>query len=131
MWLPEGEWWDLFSGERREGGWHTVYGDLTETPVYARAGAIVPMGAKVPWGGLENPDTLYLHVFPGADNRLELYEDDGATVAYKEGRYALTPIEVTWQGDRMEIGIGPVQRGCGRDGGRAPVDRGGAWGRAA
>ena len=113
VWLPEGEWWDFFSGERREGGWHTVYGDLTETPVYARAGAIVPMGPKVPWGGLQNPDTLYLHVFPGADNRLELYEDDGATVAYKEGRYALTPIEVKWQGDRMEIAIGPMSGDVG------------------
>ena len=108
VWLPEGEWWGFFSGERRTGGWHTVYGALDETPVYARAGAIVPLGPKVAWGGLDNPDTLYLHIFPGADNRLDLYEDDGATVAYQEGRYALTPIEVQWGGDKLEIAIGPV-----------------------
>ena len=108
VWLPEGDWFDLFTGEHFGGGWNTVYGDLAATPVFAQAGAIVPIGPKVGWGGIANPETMYLHVFPGADNRFELYEDDGETVDYKRGKYALTPIEQTWRGSELALTIGPV-----------------------
>ena len=108
VWLPEGDWFDLFTGEHLGGGWHTVYGDLAATPVFARAGAIVPMGPKVGWGGIAKPQTVYLHVFAGADNRFALYEDDGETVDYKRGTYALTPIEQSWRGKELALTIGPV-----------------------
>ena len=50
VWLPQGEWYDFFSGERLQGGgWHTLYGVLADIPVFAKAGAIVPLA---PEGGL-------------------------------------------------------------------------------
>ena len=70
--------------------WRTVKAALEDIPVYAKAGAIVPLAPKVGWGGIENPKELDLYVFPGADNRFELYEDDGETTDYQRGKYAIT-----------------------------------------
>jgi len=97
VWLPDGEWYNFFSGRRFDGGWHAVYGGLDEIPVFARSGAIIPTGPRVPWGGLENPEELIVHVFPGRSNYFELYEDDGESSAYLQGDYALTRFDLEWQ----------------------------------
>jgi len=109
VWLPPGHWFDFFTGRPYGGGWQVVYGGAGDIPVFARAGAIVPLGSRQGWGGVENPAHLELHVFPGADNRLVLYEDDGETLAYRAGHFAQTPIELQWLGDRLALAIGPVQ----------------------
>jgi hypothetical protein len=110
VWLPEGNWFDFFTGERFRGqGWQTVYGLLEDIPVFAKAGAIVPLGPEVGWGGIENPETLELMVFPGADNVFELFEDDGETVGYQQGKYALTKLAQTWGGDSLTLTISPVK----------------------
>ncbi len=96
VWLPQGEWFDFFSGEHVTGGWHTVYGDLEKIPVFAKAGAIVPLGPQVGWGGLDNPSELTVHVFAGADNAFDLYEDDGETTRYQQGQFAVTRIQQRW-----------------------------------
>lgn len=92
IWFPPGSWFNFFNGERIKGGmWHTIKAALEDIPVYAKAGAIVPLAPKVGWGGIENPQELDLYIFPGADNRFELYEDDGETTNYQRGKYAITP----------------------------------------
>ncbi len=109
VWLPDGLWFDFFTGKQYAGGWHTVYGDWATIPVFAKAGAIVPLGPQVGWGGVENPAELTVHIFPGADGQFVLYEDDGETTAYAQGRYAQTPITQTWRGDSLTLAIGSVQ----------------------
>jgi alpha-glucosidase (family GH31 glycosyl hydrolase) len=84
VWLPEGNWYHFFSGEQVEGGkWRVYYGGLEDIPVFARAGAIVPLGPNDPAAGFGNPEALTIHVFPGADGVFDLYEDDGETTAYR------------------------------------------------
>jgi alpha-glucosidase (family GH31 glycosyl hydrolase) len=91
IWFPTGSWFSFFNGEQITGGrWHTVKAGLEDIPVYAKAGAIIPLAPRVGWGGIENPGELDLYVFPGADNRFELYEDDGETTDYQRGKYAIT-----------------------------------------
>jgi hypothetical protein len=110
LWLPDGDWFDLFSGEHYAGGrWHVCYGKLDEVPVLARAGGIVPLGPNVGWGGIENPAELTVHLFAGADNSFVLYEDDGETVAYLQGVHCLTPMSQAWQGDRLSVTVGPAR----------------------
>jgi alpha-glucosidase (family GH31 glycosyl hydrolase) len=109
VWLPEGDWIDFFTGERVQGGdWCKVYGVLDDIPVFAKTGAIVPLGTEVGWGGVENPETLQVLVFPGADNAFELYEDDGETIAYTRGDYAITKMTQAWGGDSLAFTISPV-----------------------
>ena len=110
VWLPEGDWFDFFSGEYYEGGkWCAIYGGLKDMPVFAKAGAIVPLGRRQPWGGLENPTELDVHVFAGADGAFNLYEDDGDSTAYLDGAHATTRFEQSWRGDRMVLTIHPVR----------------------
>jgi alpha-glucosidase (family GH31 glycosyl hydrolase) len=110
VWLPEGDWFDFFSGQHLPGGgWHAVYGELEDIPVFARAGAIVPLGPVQGWGGVTNPDALTIFVFPGAANRFELYEDDGISTAYLRGSYAVTPFVQEWREDELTFRIGPAE----------------------
>jgi len=108
VWLPEGDWFDFFSGEKYQGpGWRTVYGVLDDIPVFAKAGAIVPLDPIAGWSENANPTTLQLLIFPEADNIFELYEDDNETTAYLEGKYALTKFSQSWEGDSLTFTISP------------------------
>lgn len=106
VWLPPGDWTHFFTGEHFAGDrWHAVYGRLADIPIFARAGAIVPMGPLTGWGGVQNPDALHVHVFAGADNTFTLYEDDGETNAYREGHACQTRFAQAWDGDRLTFTI--------------------------
>ena len=95
VWYPAGTWFNFFTGEQVTGGaWHDVTATLEDIPVYAKAGAIVPLAPKVGWGGIENPTELDIYIFPGADNTFDLYEDDGETTDYQRGKYAITCFEL-------------------------------------
>ena len=108
VWLPEADWYNFFTGESFPSGWQVVYGDLSAIPVFAKVGAIVPLGPKVGWGGVANPEILTVHIFAGANNRFELYEDDGETTDYLRGRYALTVFEQQWGQSTMGFTIAPA-----------------------
>lgn len=103
VWLPAGDWYDFFSGEYFRGdGWYALYGQLADVPVFAKAGAIVPLGPKVGWGGVANPAELDIHVFAGADNCFVLYEDDGET---QDGDYGLTEVRQHWRETELELTV--------------------------
>jgi alpha-glucosidase (family GH31 glycosyl hydrolase) len=88
VWLPEGDWYHFFTGEHYTGNsWHAVYGALKDIPLFAKAGAIVPLGA---WDNINHPDDLHIHVFAGAYNSFTLYEDDGESTAYQNGHFCET-----------------------------------------
>lgn len=110
IWLPKGDWFDFFNGDHVQGdSWQSVYGGLEDIPVFARSGAIVPMADQPSWGGIHNPDTLNIHIFPGADNQFELYEDDANTNAYLKNKYAITEMSQSWSPDQQVFEIHPAQ----------------------
>ncbi len=109
VWLPAGTWFNFFTGEIFPGGcWHTIHATLEDIPVFAKAGAIVPLGPPTGWGGIENPEALDLFIFPGSSNRFELYEDDGETTNYQHGDYALTPFTLEQTGNTLTFTIHPI-----------------------
>ena len=109
VWFPPGAWTNFFTGEQVPGGtMRDVKAALEDIPVYARAGAIVPLAHHVGAGsprpyhfGTDNPTELDVYIFPGADNVFELYEDDGETSDYQRGKYAITRMEL--KGDTFTI----------------------------
>ena len=106
LWLPPGEWLHFFDGRAFTGNrWQALYGTLEEIPVLARAGAISPRAPRRAWGGVENPETLDVFVFPGADNVFELYEDDGESQDYLDRAYALTRFSQTWDDVQWQFAI--------------------------
>ncbi|NEG70284.1 alpha-glucosidase [Bifidobacterium sp. BRDM6] len=79
IWLPSGLWFDFFDGRpyvAGSGGLRlSTWRAIGRTPAFARAGGIVPLGPAD--GSADNPERLELVVFPGADGKFDLYEDDG------------------------------------------------------
>lgn len=116
VWFPAGTWFNFFTGEQFAGRkWHEVKAALEDIPVFAKAGAIVPLAPKPAWGGLDNPTELDIYIFPGADNIFELYEDDGETIGYQNGKYATTRFELkgntfTIHPTQGDLSVIPAQR---------------------
>ena len=96
VWLPEGEWYDIFTGLRYHGDRKMkLYRDITSIPVFARAGAIIPFQDDYMKSALENPKQIRLCVYTGADGTFTLYEDDNVTTRYQEGKCVRTRYQ--WQ----------------------------------
>lgn len=98
VWLPPGRWTDVFTGHVYSGKQRLMmFRDLHSIPVLAKEGAIVPLDeGSDDWKCLENPKSLCIHVFAGADNRFSLYEDDGMA----EPGTVFTDMHLAWTRQR-------------------------------
>jgi Domain of unknown function (DUF5110) len=56
-------------------------------PLYVRAGAILPLGPVKQYTTEPVDDALTLVVYPGADGRGSVYEDDGHSFGYQRGEW--------------------------------------------
>ena len=93
-WLPEGVYFDFFSGRVYKGNRRiTFYRDITSIPVLAKAGSIVPMESedKVE-NSTRNPEDMVIKVFAGANGNFNLYEDKED----KEEHFVRTNMEFKW-----------------------------------
>ena len=109
VWLPDGEWYDFHEGRRYPEGIYARYGDLGDVPLYAKAGAIVPLDADPGFGETDAPETLRVVAFPGADGEFELYEDDGTSREYLDGEYATTALAQRYDGSTLEFTVDPAE----------------------
>ena len=116
IWLPEGRWYDWFSGEAYDGG--VILDDfpapLDKLPVFVKEGAIIPMTAPHNNPSQMEKDVRRYEVFPlraGTSGFTE-YDDDGRTEAYLRGAFATTQLTCTTS-DRGEVSftIGAAQGG--------------------
>lgn len=96
--LPEGLWFDFFTDTVYRGGRNLcVYREIERMPVFARAGAVIPMTEDFATKSvMENPKELVVRVYPGADNSFTLYEDDNVSEAYKTGSCVKTELKLDW-----------------------------------
>jgi alpha-glucosidase (family GH31 glycosyl hydrolase) len=110
IYLPEGKWFDYWSGQTYEGKqWLRNYdAPLDKLPLFVRGGAIIPMYPEMNYDGERRADTLTLDIYPGRKDVFELYEDDGITRAYKEGASATTRIGVA-SGEGISVDIHPAR----------------------
>lgn len=110
-WLPEGTCFDFFTGLRYRGGRSiNLYRSIDDIPVLARAGAIVPMtgAGEAQENGTALPVQMELRVFGGANGSYELYEDDGISDDYADGKFTFTTCDFLWrQGDETLFTITP------------------------
>ena len=92
VWLPEGIYFDIFTHTVYTGGrFINMYRDNSSIPVLAKAGAIIPLTDEITGKEfLDNPRELSVLVYPGKDNEFDMYEDDGKTMDYLEGKIVTT-----------------------------------------
>jgi len=77
VWLPPGRWTDIFTDQVYEGGCvYTVYRGQESIPVFAKAGAIVPMGPEPLDNNSESPAMLHVDIWRG-NSTFTLYEGEG------------------------------------------------------
>jgi hypothetical protein len=109
VWLPEGEWFEWYTGAKMAGpGLFTRSYTLEEVPVFVRAGAIVPMQPDMMYTGERPVDPLILTVFPGSEGKARVYEDMGNSTAYQKGEYSWTPVVMNDGGDgETRVVVGP------------------------
>ncbi len=109
VWLPKGRWTDIYTGAIYEGG-KTVkmYRGIESIPVLAKEGAIIPMADNRETNDCRNPEDMTVRVFRGK-GAFELYEDDGETNEYKNGKYAITKMSITEWGEDVNFTVKPAE----------------------
>ena len=100
--LREGPRYDFWTEERLERGREVVRSvDLATIPLFARAGAIVPLGPVKQYTGEPVGGPTALSVYPGADGAFLLYDDDGLTAGYRKGDWM--GIAIAWDDARRRL----------------------------
>ena len=107
VWLPEGRWTDIFNGRVYNGGQFVrMYRDLDSIPVLAPAGAIIPMYENDSTNDLSLDQPLEIHIWRG-NGSYELYEDDGESTEYKNGKFAITLFELEESDGTIRLTVTP------------------------
>ncbi|PKN86051.1 MAG: alpha-glucosidase [Chloroflexi bacterium HGW-Chloroflexi-8] len=95
VYLPAGTWYDWWEGTRYEGGRYILAeAPLNRMPMYARAGAIIPMSPAMQYTSEKAIDPLTLVCYPDEDGHFKLYEDDGISYDYLQGKSCFTSCQI-------------------------------------
>jgi alpha-glucosidase (family GH31 glycosyl hydrolase) len=104
VYLPNGVWHDFWTGERVEGGREIARPiDLETIPLYVRAGGLLPLGPVKQYVNEEVDEPVSITVYPGADGRFQLYEDDGVSFNHRRG--AWMGIDMSWNDARRALSL--------------------------
>ena len=95
VWLPAGQWTEWFTGHHLTGpGVFARRYAEDEIPVFVRDGAIIPMQPNMQSTHQLPVDPLILTIFPGDSGSSDVYEDEGNSLGYQEGRSATTHVQM-------------------------------------
>jgi alpha-glucosidase len=99
VYLPEGKWTDWKTGQAAAGpGWIEVSTPLGALPLFARAGAIIPLAPVMMHTGAKPWDPITWRIYPGppgaGESSFALYEDDRQSFAYEKGQWRRTALSV-------------------------------------
>jgi alpha-glucosidase len=90
VYLPAGTWFDFWTGRAEAGGRDiSVPVTLSSIPIYVRGGAFIFRQPVVQNTGEMRGQPLRVAVYPAASSTATLYEDDGESLKYKAGEFAL------------------------------------------
>jgi alpha-D-xyloside xylohydrolase len=91
VYLPAGaDWYNYWTNERVHGGQTiTVSAPIDTIPLFVRAGSILPLGSPVE-NTKEKQTIAKVKIYPGADAEFTLFNDDGTTYGYEQGKGTIT-----------------------------------------
>ncbi len=94
VFLPDGVWTDVWTGERYTGpDTIAVSHPLETSPIFVKQGSVIPLADNMKNTNSGDWSHLTLDVYPGTESSsVTLYEDDTDTVAYKDGKFRTTEI---------------------------------------
>ncbi len=111
IFLPNGVWYDFKTGKKFVGNKRYVsFYNEENYPVFAKSGAIIPLANL---GENKNdtriPTDLEINVFPGENNTYKLYEDDGVSNEYQNGKFCITAIDYNYLQNNYTLIIHPLE----------------------
>ena len=97
-------WYDFWTGKRIEGGQRIeAAAPIDRIPVFARAGAIVPLGPVKPYADAPSDEPVEIRVYPSDDGNFTLYDDAGDGFGYQRGEFSA--IRLTWKDRSRTLSI--------------------------
>ncbi|AKG34606.1 glycoside hydrolase family 31 protein [Paenibacillus durus] len=112
VYLPEGNWFDYWTGERRRGGGHFMaHAPLDTLPLYVKEGAMIPRTEPAASTEFQRSRELLLLDIYTPENgasAFDLYDDDGTTYAFKDNFYNLHRLTVEEAEGRVKFRIQPA-----------------------
>jgi alpha-D-xyloside xylohydrolase len=84
VWLPQGEWFDFFTGQRYEGGTHHIKTDAI--PVFVKGGTLLPVAEPVDYIQADTCFAITLRAYGDCTNavcRLVEDSDETSTATYR------------------------------------------------
>ena len=110
VFLPDGEWMDVWSGKVYTGPVSvTVSHTIKTSPIFVKLGSLLVLANNAQSADTSDWDKLTLDIYPGGDFSYTLYEDDGMTEAYKSGAYRKTDFTLSCGSSSAEIKIAPAK----------------------
>ena len=105
VYIPEGNWFHYWTGERIDGPAHILaHAPLGQPAIYVRANTALPLWPSMNYVGQERADPLTLLIYPHAGTgKTTLYEDEGDGYAHLNGVYARR--EITCAGESHMIRV--------------------------
>lgn len=109
VYLPDGEWIDYWTGKKWQGNQEipATYPEDKGGPLFVKAGAIIPTQAVKGNIGTKTPENIVWEIYPKGKSKFTLYEDDGESYEYLEGKIARTVLECQESSDSIRITIHP------------------------
>jgi alpha-glucosidase/alpha-D-xyloside xylohydrolase len=109
LYLPTGTWYDWWTGAKTAGKrWLDRPVDLATLPLFVRAGAIIPLDPVRQYTGQVTTEATTLQVYRGANGQFVLYDDDGHSLDYLDGKGSWTTI--SWDDAKRQLVIEPDAR---------------------
>ncbi len=110
IYLPPGSWMDYFTGKTYAGSQTISFGcPLERMPIFMKRGSIIPMQPEMAYTTQKPVDPLVLDVYTGGSSTFKLYEDDGSSLDYRQGKYAWTPLVLRQESGRTRITVGAAE----------------------
>ncbi|MFT3737795.1 MAG: glycoside hydrolase family 31 protein [Breznakibacter sp.] len=110
IYLPEGRWVDYWTGQQIEGSQHIqITTPIEKLPLFIKVGAVIPYQPDMQYMAEKRTDPLTIECYPGQDAVYELYEDDGISMKYQQGEFAVSKIVLSSANDETTVTIGAPQ----------------------
>ena len=110
VWIPEGTYYNFFTGEKYTGGQYEISANLFTFPLLVKAGVPVPMQPYQHRMVSAKLEELIVRCYPGENEAAQsftLYEDDGISTDYEKNICLKTKLTYRKQGDEVTLTIAP------------------------
>lgn len=111
VWINEDTYYDYFTGEKYEPGNHIFECPLDRFPLLVKAGVPVPMQPYTKRMTSESLQELVIRCYPGKEGNFTLYEDDGISSQYLEGKCLKTKLSYQNDSGKITVEIEPYGKG--------------------